>query len=622
MKRRHLNHRKAELVIGRKALNPPSVSRTGSGIVLVAFAVFSSLIIPVASATNVWLVESGNWNVAGNWNGGITPTTNDQATVDNNLAVLAPAGVSGTASNLIIGGATAGILNINGGGIADGVGFLGRGVGSNGTAIISSGVWNNSLSLYVGGAGAGTLDIVSGGYVTSGGSGVTTAVGWDRGSNGAINVSDGMLRVTGGLHVGSAGTGNVNINSGTVESITSFSWSLLYYEYYYVIVGYGYYGQPIYQLQSYPVYGSRRNNDGVINIGYASGAVGTVSISGGTLLSSDALVVGVDGTATLNLTGGSVIVNGFGALTIAQHANSVGTLNLGTGGAVGTLNATVVAAGDGTATVNFDHTGTYKFVPQLTGRLIVNKLGDGTTLLSNSNNYTGPTQIREGVLVVNGSLSRSSKVTIGNVNSPNVSAVLGGGGSVGSVTVGAVSGNTGAMLSPHAGSTSTSEGTTLTTGDLIFTDGAVHLALQLGRTMAFSAGGGNGALGGDVSDHVTVNGVLTLNGADLQLTLLTTTGYAIAHDDVLFLIINGGRSAVNGEFASLNGREATLSEGAVFWVGLQAYEITYTASFLDNSFSGGNDVAIMVVPELNSCAMMVGGLAVMVGIRQRRIRWI
>lgn len=40
-----------------------------------------------------------------------------------------------------------------------------------------------------------------------------------------------------------------------------------------------------------------------------------------------------------------------------------GTLNVGTGGAGGTLNAAVVDGGGGTAVVNFNHTGTTTFAP-------------------------------------------------------------------------------------------------------------------------------------------------------------------------------------------------------------------------------------------------------------------
>ena len=54
---------------------------------------------------------------------------------------------------------------------------------------------------------------------------------------------------------------------------------------------------------------------------------------------------------------------------------------------------------------------------------------------------------------------------------------------------------------------------------------------------------------------------------------------------------------MNGTFASLNGTATNLGEGAVFTFNSQFYEITYQASFAGNSFTGGNDVALLAVPE-------------------------
>ena len=66
--------------------------------------------------------------------------------------------------------------------------------------------------------------------------------------------------------------------------------------------------------------------------------------------------------------------------------------------------------------------------------------------------------MKSGTLLVSGSISGSSAVTVGDAANLNTSAVLGGAGTVGSVTVGAAAGNTGATLNPHAGSTSTERG--------------------------------------------------------------------------------------------------------------------------------------------------------------------
>ncbi len=104
------------------------------------------------------------------------------------------------------------------------------------------------------------------------------------------------------------------------------------------------------------------------------------------------------GTGTLNLTDTGVvtIASGTGTLTLAESAGVTGTLNIGTGGTAGTLNAEVVTTGSGLATVNFNHTGNLTFAPHLTGSLSVNQLGTGTTVLTSSNTYTGGTVINSG----------------------------------------------------------------------------------------------------------------------------------------------------------------------------------------------------------------------------------
>ena len=58
-----------------------------------------------------------------------------------------------------------------------------------------------------------------------------------------------------------------------------------------------------------------------------------------------------------------LVTGGNGTVLLAFGSSSIGTLNLGTGGAAGTLNATTVSVGSGTAVVNFNHTGSYTFDP-------------------------------------------------------------------------------------------------------------------------------------------------------------------------------------------------------------------------------------------------------------------
>ncbi|MEI9895184.1 MAG: hypothetical protein WDN28_15165 [Chthoniobacter sp.] len=161
-------------------------------------------------------------------------------------------------------------------------------------------------------------------------------------------------------------------------------------------------------------------------------------------------------------------------------------------------------------------------------------------VLSGANTYTGATTIKGSSLLVSGSLSGSSAVVVGDAANLTTSAILGGSGTVGNVTVGAALGNSGAKLMPHLGSASTAAGTTFHAGSVTFADSAAHLSLEIGRNSVFNASAGDGTAGGDVSDHLSTAGLLSLNGADLQLSLRHDHRYTPVTGDIFFLTINSG----------------------------------------------------------------------------------
>jgi len=184
-----------------------------------------------------------------------------------------------------------------------------------------------------------------------------------------------------------------------------------------------------------------------------------------------------------------------------------------------------------------------------------------------------------------------------------LTGTLKGTGTVGAVTASA----SGATVSPG-----NSVGT-LNTGNFSLTNGA-HLAMEIGRTTAGSSAAG------DNSDHVNVTGSVTLTGADLQLSL--APGYTYAANDVFFLLINDGLATdtVTGTFASLNGVTIPLNEGSQFTFGAQQYLITYTANFEGRSFTDGNDVALMAIPEPGSAISLLGGLGCLLALQRFRRR--
>jgi hypothetical protein len=361
-----------------------------------------------------------------------------------------------------------------------------------------------------------------------------------------------------------------------------------------------------------------------VTLGSNSSSTETVTIGTGgiTLLNQQATVASSSANAvlnsTLNILGGTITVGGdIIQVLAAGPSNHLGTLNLNGG----TLDMSGKKIGGSSLANNIDSlifaSGTLKNVGEINNGAGLTKTTTGTLTLAGTNTYTGATTVKAGTLVVSGSLSGSTAVTVGDAANLATSTILGGSGTLGNVTVGAAAGDTGATLMPHAGSSSTSLGNTLNTGSVTFADGSAHLSLELGRSSAFSSGGGNGTTGGDVSDHLNTVGAVTLNGADLDLSLLTTTGYGIGNGDVLFMIINGSGGAINGTFASFNGTPTVLSEGSQFIFNSQQYTITYQANFAGNSYTGGNDVAIMAVPEPAGIVSLLGG-GLLLALRRRR----
>lgn len=338
-------------------------------------------------------------------------------------------------------------------------------------------------------------------------------------------------------------------------------------------------------------------------VGGATQGFASLTLNGGTLISAPGITSAYDGV----LLEGDVTVGGTAASLISTAGGANSGVNLTTSGSMRTFNVA-----DATGNANADLIVSAPLINQA-GNLSIAagliKAGVGTMVISSTSTYTGATNILAGTLVISGSLSGSSAVTVGDSSNLGTAAILGGSGFVGNVTVGAAPGDTGATLAPHAGSASTSVGNTLTTGTLAFTDGSAHLALEIGRTNAGTSGAG------DVSDHLHATGV-TLNGADLDLSLLATS-HTIAQGDILFLIINTG-GAVGGTFGSLNGVPTTLSQGSIFTFNSQPYEITYLASDAGNSFTGGNDVALLAVPEPGATAMLFSGFSALLGFKRMR----
>ena len=406
------------------------------------------------------------------------------------------------------------------------------------------------------------------------------------------------------------------------------------------------------------------------NIGTGAGTMGLIKTGSGTqtLAGNNTYTT----TTTINAgtlkAGSTTAFSSASAFSLANTAGAVLDLNnfnntiasLAGGGTTGgnvTLGSAILTTGN-------DNTST-TFSGRISGSGGLTKIGTGTLTLAGSNTFTGDITVMEGTLkgsngnwlssgtnvVYLGGIATTPTFDIGNNNTmiaglndtPGATTkgiVTNSGAASRTITVGGTgtysysgiitqssaainfikSGSGTQTLSgsnSYTGTTSIKAGTLIVSGSLTIQSGA-HLDLQIGRTSAFSAGGGNGTLRGDVSDKVTASGAVTLSSADLKLSLLPSTGYSLARNDVIFLLINGLGSSVTGTFTTLNGTTTNLGEGQFFTLGSQSFKITYQANYSTNSFTGGHDISLMMVPEPSSWLFLLAGLGMLSLFHRRR----
>jgi fibronectin-binding autotransporter adhesin len=276
----------------------------------------------------------------------------------------------------------------------------------------------------------------------------------------------------------------------------------------------------------------------------------------------------VSGGATFNLgsLNGSGNISGHGSNASA----AVSTLSVGALNTNDTFSGTIIDNAQNNA-VSGDLDGGGNNVLALT------KVGSGTLTLTGTNTYTGATAVSNGKLVVNGSISTSA-VTVQN------GAILGGIGTVGALTV-----ESGGTVAPG-----NSPGILTVNGNYTQTVGTLSVEL-------------NGTSVGTQYDQVNVTGTVTLGGA-----LAATLGYTPANGDILFILANDGADAINGTFAD-------NADGSTFFLNGTEWKISYEANYTGTNtgtFTGGNDVALMAIPEPR--AALLGGLGMLALLRRRR----
>jgi outer membrane autotransporter protein len=430
---------------------------------------------------------SNGWFNFRNWLGGVPGQTTDANinTVTPNSTEIRGAGA--IAQNLAVGQNGTGMLTIQPGGtLLTSFGVVGNLPGGLGTVTVTGAgaSWTNTGSIAVGGQGTGTLTIQDGGTVTSAGG----SVGLSPGATGTVTVtgpgSTWINGPSGGLNIGSFGTGSLTIaNGGTVINHTVLT---------------------------------------TANIGNGAGSQGTVRVTGaGSTWSNNFQVsIGNKGTGTLTIAEGGLVTAP--TVVIATSAGAIGTLNIGAGAgdpaaAPGTLTAPFVIFGAGTGTINFNHTFTdYVFAPAISGNGTVNVLA-GTTTLTGANTYSGATNVNGGTLRAGApsTFSANSAVTVAGAGTLDLNGFNQTVPSV--INAGLVNMGTG-----------TAPGTILTTTSYTGAGGTIAMNTFLGGD-------------GSPSDKLVVNGGIAIGNSMLRITNAGGPGAeTMANGIAVVQAINGG----------------------------------------------------------------------------------
>lgn len=255
-----------------------------------------------------------------------------------------------------------------------------------------------------------------------------------------------------------------------------------------------------------------------------------------------------------------------------------------------------IVTGDGFKTTwNGDFTGTGQTRP-------LNVAGGGTLVLNGTNyNWMGAINVGAEITtdLTNGTKTFSAGSLIVN------STVVASNNAV-SIGTGSLLGGTGTI---NRNVTLTASTATLAPGDVgangkLTVNGNVSaaggkLAFQLAKTVP-----GEPVAGTDY-DQLVVNGDVSINGADLVLSL----GDHLKNNDVFYIVNNLGANPIDGTFASVNGVAADLEQNALFSIGSLQFRISYNAvagsTFSDES--EGRDVAILVVsvPEPGTAGLLL-----------------
>jgi fibronectin-binding autotransporter adhesin len=310
-------------------------------------------------------------------------------------------------------------------------------------------------------------------------------------------------------------------------------------------------------------------------------------------------------------TNGKFDLGGFNQTVMGLTSSGTGTANIITNNASGT-GTSILTVNNDTTTSNNNYTFGGNIQDGLTAHVALVKTGDHTLTLSGVNTYSGGTIIQAGTLVINGSINGSITVNHGTEfdGHGSVGGSIGGAGAVGPGNSPGIL--TAAQVDPSGGLTFNLEFTQA--GQPTFSNAAASgndvLHLTSGTPFLSALTSAN-AINLYFSSLGTFDGGFFVNGATDDLTsniaTATYTSYILNNASGTFLY-NGNKY----DLASADGDALSRTTLAV----LGANFADGTGNGFEAHFAISTAVA---VPEPSTCALMLGGLALLGLVVRRKV---
>ncbi|BCU78092.1 autotransporter-associated beta strand repeat-containing protein [Luteolibacter sp. LG18] len=396
------------------------------------------------------------------------------------------------------------------------------------------------------------------------------------GATGTVNVNTSGTVAVGDsnadeLQVGVRGAGTFNLENGTVNAYSA------------VVLGYisGSVGTMNVSGGAMNVATTEAGKPLILAVN--SGSQGNLNVSGGTvtIATGKEFLIGNSGTATVTLSGGTVSATNTTTGTRLGSLGGTGTLNLNGG----TLATTLVTKGTGTGTFNF-HGGTLKaaaasttFMTGLTNAFV--KSG-GAVIDSNGFDITIGQALLTDTVSTGGGLTKngSGKLTLSGTSTFTGGTTVNAGTLQLTGTLGSAGGT---AISSAAALTESSTGVIAGTSSLAVSAGTTDLAGDNSFTGATSVTGGTLVLSGsgdvDSSSGVTVNGatakLVQTSSIAMAAPVTLTSGSVDGTSRINSLTVAGSASNV---VANGNGGNATLSIGTLAFSGAATLNLNVAAN--------------------------------------------